>query len=582
MKEWVKKEEGVSFGETSEQQPTGYAAHSDHNSRCSPCVGEGVLLVVAQVLAGKAQQQEGGTRQGTEREAQRHLAHDGSLCHSQCVAAHGGNSVGDDRHNTVVVGVWVKQQAQRNAEQADDGGNEGAHAGGDDGDQSVGHGSQHTGIFDHTGECACGKDDGDHQECGLCVTVDDLVLQIHTGVVDDEQDAVADHKGDSRAEAVGNEDVQDDQDQCHIEVPAPAGAGQFVGGVGGLCFGQTSDLLRGDACSNALGFLFAQESRDEQTGHQACDPGGHDAHPYLDSVEVTLVTESSTANTAFQANEYDMYWVGLANPTILQQLDGAGIYVKEDNQNGMGVESLGLIPNSAIDGPWADARVRRALCYALDVDAINAAFLMGMAQMTDQWAVPGSATYNDSLNHFTYDPEKAKSLLAEAGYADGFTTNIITISGMSDMLTAIANMLDEVGIHCNIQQVDSATNNQYMKDGTWEGLMLHFATIAPDLGLYMGRHLDKNGAYYAKGIQHPDKEMELLEEIRRCMDPDEKHKLEKELQAAIYDAEDGSCLFGRVLYVNKSSMYKYDYVIDDHATEAFTACWDLSACWLNK
>lgn len=302
----------------------------------------------------------------------------------------------------------------------------------------------------------------------------------------------------------------------------------------------------------------------------------------LDSVEVTLVTESSTANTAFQANEYDMYWVGLANPTILQQLDGAGIYVKEDNQNGMGVESLGLIPNSAIDGPWADARVRRALCYAIDVDAINAAFLMGMAQMTDQWAVPGSATYNDSLNHFTYDPEKAKSLLAEAGYADGFTTNMVTISGMSDMLTAIANMLDEVGIHCNIQQVDGATNNQYMQDGTWEGLMLHFATIAPDLGLYMGRHLDKNGAYYAKGIQHPDKEMELLEEIRRCMDPDEKHKLEKELQAAIYDAEDGSCLFGRVLYVNKSSMYKYDYVIDDHATEAFTACWDLSACWLNK
>ena len=32
MKEWVKKEEGVSFGETSEQQPTGYAAHSDHNA----------------------------------------------------------------------------------------------------------------------------------------------------------------------------------------------------------------------------------------------------------------------------------------------------------------------------------------------------------------------------------------------------------------------------------------------------------------------------------------------------------------------------------------------------------------------
>ena len=90
MKEWVKKEEGVSFGETSEQQPTGYAAHGDHNGRCKPCVGESVLLVVAQVLAGKAQQQEGGTRQGTEREAQRHLAHDGSLCHSLSFTAKAG------------------------------------------------------------------------------------------------------------------------------------------------------------------------------------------------------------------------------------------------------------------------------------------------------------------------------------------------------------------------------------------------------------------------------------------------------------------------------------------------------------
>lgn len=150
------------------------------------------------------------------------------------------------------------------------------------------------------------------------------------------------------------------------------------------------------------------------------------------------------------------------------------------------------------------------------------------------------------------------------------------------MFTAIANMLDEVGIHCNIQQVDAATQNQMYMDGTWEGLMPHWTTVSPDLGLYMGRHLDYNGAYYAKGIQHPDKEMQLLEEIRRCMDPDEKHKLEKELQAAIYDAETGSCLFGRPLMVNGSTMYKYDYVIDDHATEAFTSAWDLSACWLNK
>lgn len=304
--------------------------------------------------------------------------------------------------------------------------------------------------------------------------------------------------------------------------------------------------------------------------------------PYLDSVEITVVTETSTGNTAFRANEYDMFWVPLMPATIRQELDNAGIYLKEDNQNGMGVETLGLIPNSAADGPWADVKVRRAMCYAIDCDALNAAFLAGSAQLTDEWAVPGSVTYNDDINHYTYDPDRAKELLAEAGYADGFNTTIVTVSGYADMFTAIGNMLDEVGIHCEIKQVDAATQNQMFADGTWEGLMPHYATVSPDLGLYMGRHLDYDGAYYAKGIQHPDTEMNLLEEIRRCMDSDQKHELEKQLQAAIYDAETGSCLFGRPLFVNSNSMYKYDYVVDDHATEAFTASWDLSACWLNQ
>lgn len=254
----------------------------------------------------------------------------------------------------------------------------------------------------------------------------------------------------------------------------------------------------------------------------------------------------------------------------------------EEYQVNNRTEVANIAECQVIDSPWADAKVRRAMCYAIDCDALNAAFLMGAAELTDQWAVPGSVTYNDNINHYTYDPERAKELLAEAGYADGFDTKITTVSAYSDMFTAVANMLAEVGIRCEIQQVDGATQNQIYADGTWEGLMPHYATVSPDLGLYMGRHLDYNSAYYAKGIQHPDKEMQLLEEIRYCMDPDQKHELEKQLQAAIYDAETGSCLFGRPLYVNTSSMYKYNYVTDDHATEAFVSAWDLSTCWLNR
>lgn len=302
--------------------------------------------------------------------------------------------------------------------------------------------------------------------------------------------------------------------------------------------------------------------------------------PYLDNVQITSVAEESTRSTAFQAGEYDM--VDISDPTVLQELTASGSYVTENNENGMGAGTLGLIPNSAIDSPWKDEKVRRALCYAIDVDALNAAFRMGTAKVTDQWAVPGSVTYNTDLNHFKYDPERAKALLAEAGYADGFSTKLVTLSAFSDMFTAIANMLGEVGIKCEIQMVDGSTQNQMYMDGSWEGLMPHWTTVSPDLGLYMGRHLDYDGAYYAKGILHPDKEMKLLEDIRACTDEKQRRALEWEMQKAIYDAEEGSCLFGRPLYINESTMFKYDYVINDRSKESFGSSWDLTECWLNK
>lgn len=306
-----------------------------------------------------------------------------------------------------------------------------------------------------------------------------------------------------------------------------------------------------------------------------------EGRPYLDSVEITVITEISTLQTAFMAEEYDIIGVSNFNPINLQELDNAGMYNALVNENGMGIGTLGLIPNSKMDSPWADPLVRRALCYAIDLNALNAAFMLGTGIMVDEWATPGAVTYNTEINHMTYNPDRAKELLAEAGYADGFDTVIISVSSLDDMFTAIANMLGKVGIRCSIKTVDGATQNQMYMDGTWEGLMPHWTTVSPDLGLYMGRHLDYNGAYYAKGIQHPDKEMELLTAIRAETDPTAKHALEWELQAAIYDAEEGSILFGRPLFVNSSVFYTQEWVHDSHIAECFSSGWDLTNCWVD-
>ena len=82
----------------------------------------------------------------------------------------------------------------------------------------------------------------------------------------------------------------------------------------------------------------------------------------------------------------------------------------------------------------------------------------------------------------------------------------------------------EFGIRCEVDLVDESAQVALYSNGNWSGIMGHFAAISPDLGLYMGRHLDYEGAFYAHGIQHPDDHMELLEAIRTA--PTQEEKLE--------------------------------------------------------
>ncbi len=303
--------------------------------------------------------------------------------------------------------------------------------------------------------------------------------------------------------------------------------------------------------------------------------------PYLDGVKIDMVSEPTTRASAFEANEYDM--VHMNNLTIANDLINTGKYVVNKNTSGQGLVMTGLIPNSAAENsPFADEKVRRAMCYALDTEALCTALGYGLIQPTNQWAAPGSVTYDENLVACEYNPEKAKELLKEAGYPDGFDTVLTTDAGNKDMFTAAANMLTEVGIRCQLDLVDESAGSKLYMTGTWKGIMGHFASIAPDLGLYMGRHLDKDGAFYAKGIQHPEEAMELLEKIRTAPTDEEKVKLEHEMQELLYNGETGLALFGKPIFVQNEPNIKYDYVIDDECGVCNSSTWNIENCWLNK
>jgi peptide/nickel transport system substrate-binding protein len=126
--------------------------------------------------------------------------------------------------------------------------------------------------------------------------------------------------------------------------------------------------------------------------------------------------------------------------------------------------------------PFIDARVRQALNHAIDVDSIIGSLLNGNGQRLATLFPEGGLGYDPNLAPLAYDPDLAKSLLADAGYADGFDVDFEhTSDGDTTILEAIVAMLADVGVNAKLVPVETATFN-----ATWkEGAPLRYLTWRP-------------------------------------------------------------------------------------------------------
>ena len=117
-----------------------------------------------------------------------------------------------------------------------------------------------------------------------------------------------------------------------------------------------------------------------------------------------------------------------------------------------------LYLNNAV-APFDDVRVRQALCYAVNVDEILEMTADGHGTKLGSSMYPAFTKYfDDSLtDYYDYDPEKAKALLAEAGYADGFTMSITVPSNYTPHVNTaqvVAAQLKAVGITANVVEIE--------------------------------------------------------------------------------------------------------------------------------
>ncbi|HEV7663281.1 MAG TPA: ABC transporter substrate-binding protein [Chloroflexota bacterium] len=132
------------------------------------------------------------------------------------------------------------------------------------------------------------------------------------------------------------------------------------------------------------------------------------------------------------------------------------------------------------DSPLKDARVRQALNYAIDRKGLIQSLLGGTVAPMNQALGPLTLGYNSGLSGFTYDTAKAKQLLTDAGFGNGFdlTLDVIT-ADRTDLIDAVAAQLGQVGVRVNVQVFDGGAFNDKWLAHNMDGLFfVRWATFA--------------------------------------------------------------------------------------------------------
>ncbi|HET8795724.1 MAG TPA: ABC transporter substrate-binding protein [Arthrobacter sp.] len=145
----------------------------------------------------------------------------------------------------------------------------------------------------------------------------------------------------------------------------------------------------------------------------------------------------------------------LLDPKTGKQAEGAGMTLSSYQVDWQGL--LLFDRGGEINPALKDVRVRKAINYAFDRKTILEQMFLGQGTPTTQVFGPESGAYVEELDKmYPYNPQKAKELLAEAGYPDGFTLKMPSIPGFDAVLAVVRQQLADVGITLKLQPVPNA------------------------------------------------------------------------------------------------------------------------------
>ncbi len=211
----------------------------------------------------------------------------------------------------------------------------------------------------------------------------------------------------------------------------------------------------------------------------------------------------------------------------------------------------------------ADPKVRQALNHAVDVPTITATLLAGTT--SPLLSIVNPPNNNPDLAAFAYDPEKAKALLAEAGFPDGFPLTIqwsTRFDGGKEVSEVVGSYLEAVGIQPTFEAVELAAFRASLGSASLKGIYFQgwAALINPSVELVILTcgHVDNSSGYC-----NPDYD-KLVIEASQTLDDTARKSLEFQAQAIIWNDAPWLYLWRLPSFFGISKKLAYDFRADNY------------------
>ena len=249
--------------------------------------------------------------------------------------------------------------------------------------------------------------------------------------------------------------------------------------------------------------------------------------PSVKRIVMRSIPDENTRAAAVKTGEVDIAWL-VSGPLAQEIKRTPGLRLVGPVV--FGVYWLDFLDQWEPKSPWHDQRVRLAASVALDRRAINEVEMLGLGRATGSF-VPPEFEFALKVDPPAYDPSRAKKLMADAGYPNGFDGGDLTpLPPYTALAEEVGNYLQAIGIRTRVRTMERAAFLASWREKKLRGLAIPATGAAGNAAARLEPFVTKNGLY-AYGF-YPDLD-DLFQRQARELDRKEREAMLDKIQRAV-------------------------------------------------